>query len=160
MMRLFMSVVMLVAAASVAYAQPAEVQSGSSTEAEGECQSVSPTDQVVVSTAGGQTVRGTLMCMSDSRVWLLRDGGMSRIDLSRVQRIRTPADPVWDGAVIGAAIPLIFWAVLCHDCPADDMLRVSLTYGAIGLMSDAVNTNRRTLYRARPSLAVGWSLKF
>ena len=159
-MRLFMSAVVLLVAASVASAQPTEVQSGSFPAAEGECQSVSPTDQVVVNTAAGETVRGTLMCMSESRVWLLRDGGMSRIDLRRVQRIRTPADPVWDGAVIGAAIPLIFWAILCHDCSADGMLRVTATYGAIGLVADAVNTNRRTLYRARPSLAVGWSLKF
>ena len=77
--------------------------------------------------------------------------------LDAVRRIRTPADPVWDGAAKGAAIPLIVWAVLCRDCRAEPFLKASLTYGVIGLTTDAIDTNRKTLYRrSRHSMSVGW----
>lgn len=125
------------------------------------CHSVSPIEEVVVTTASDGSVRGTLMCMSDAKLWLVRDGQMSAITLDQIHRIRTPADPVWDGALKGAVIPLIVWAVLCHDCRADPFLRMSLTYGAIGLVTDAIDTNRRTLYRGpRRSLRVGWGFSF
>ena len=160
-MRLLIAVVVLCAATSSAYAQSAEMPA-TRAEMEGECHAVSPTGQVHVTTSAGDTVRGTLMCLSDSRVWLLRNGRMSRIELDRVQRIRTPADPVWDGALTGALPPLLIWALLCQgDCPAEPFLRMSLTFGMVGLAGDAINTNRQTLYRAeRRTLGFRWSLKF
>ena len=66
------------------------------------CHAVSPTGEVVVTTDGGGAVRATLMCVSDTGVWLLLDGHLSSVSLERVRRIRTPADPVWDGALKGA----------------------------------------------------------
>ena len=114
-----------------------------------------------VATSAGQTIRGTLMCLSENEAWLLRDGRLSKLPLPDVRRIRTPADPVWDGAATGAVIPLIFWALLCHECPAEPLLKAALTFGMIGLAADALQSNRRTLYRGGGrSLSVGWGFSF
>lgn len=158
---LLLGIMVLLASASDGVAQSPDLKPASRSEAEGACHAVMPTDQVLVSTAAGDTVRGTLMCLSEARVWILRDGRMSRIDLDRVRRIRTLADPVWDGALKGVIPPLLIWALLCRgDCPVEPFLRMSLTFGAIGLVGDAIDTNRRTLYRATPSFRVGWNVKF
>ena len=64
-------------------------------------------------------------------------------------------------AVKGAVIPLIFWAVLCHDCPAEPMLKASLTYGLIGLVVDGLDTHRQTLSRGGGRrVSVGWAFSF
>ena len=131
------------------------------TAADGDCLSVSPTGPVVVDTSAGPTIRGTLMCLSENGAWLLQEGRVAKIPLDDVRRIRTTADPVWDGAVRGAVIPLIFWAVLCHGCPPEPMLRSALTFGLIGLVTDAVDGNRKTLYQGGGrSLSVGWTFSF
>jgi len=129
--------------------------------APGDCLSTSPTSPVTVSTFAGRTVRGTLVCFSEDAAWLLREGELTPISLGDVQRIRTTADPVWDGAAIGAVIPLIVWAVLCHECSAEPWLKSSLTYGLIGLASDAISSNRKTLYEGRSrALSVAWGISF
>ena len=160
-MRTMVLLVLLFVVGGEASAQQLPVAPTPEPEADGESHSVSPTGRVVVATAGGETIRGTLLCLSENKVELLRDGRTLQIPLDTVRRIRTPADPVWDGGLKGAVIPLILWAVLCHDCGAEPFLRASLTYGAIGLATDAINTNRRTLYRRHHrSLGVGWGFSF
>jgi len=130
-------------------------------EADGECLAVSPTSQVVVDTWAGPALHGTLMCLSADSAWLLQGGGLSKLSLDRVYRIRTIADPVWDGAVKGAVIPLVLWAVLCRGCPAEPMLKASLTYGLIGLVSDALDTHRKTLYEGGGrSVSLNWGFRF
>jgi hypothetical protein len=81
---------------------------------------------------------------------------VSKIPLRQVRRIRTPADSVWDGAAKGAVIPVILWAVFCHSCSAEPMLRASLAYGLIGLATDALDTNRETLCRSRTRGGGSW----
>lgn len=158
--RMTVMLVLGLLAAGQAAAQQLPVTTGSESEAGTGCQTVSPTSRVIVDTSVGK-IRGTLMCLSEAEAWLLRDGRLSKIPLGGITRIRTPADSAWDGAAIGAVIPLIFWAVLCHECPAGPILKSALTYGMIGLTADALETNRRTLYRsARQSLSVGWKVRF
>ena len=108
-----LAVVLLAGGSAAAQQLPSE------SEVARECHTVSPTGEVVVATADGETIRGTLICFSPSQAWLARDGAMSQVPLRLVRRIRTPADPVWDGAAKGAVIPLIFWAVLCNSCSAE-----------------------------------------
>ena len=155
-------IVLCLVVSEPASAQPSPPGRTTGAEADRGCLSVSPTSEVVVTTRAGQTIRGTLMCLSDEGPWLLRDGRLAQIPLDEVQRIRTSPDPVWDGAVKGAVIPLIFWAVLCHDCDAEPMLRASLAYGLIGLTVDALDSNRKTLYRGGGgrSFSVGWKIRF
>ena len=125
------------------------------------CYAVAPTRLVDVAIEGGETTRGTLTCLSQSQATLVHDGVMLQVPLSRIQRIRTPADPVWDGVAKGAVIPLIFWAVFCQSCNAEPFLMASLFYGFSGLVADAIDTNRETIYRRRaPALSVGWSFRF
>ena len=159
--RVTVILVLWLVASGQASAQTFPVMPTTGSEAETDCQSVSPTSEVVVATSAGQTIRGTLMCLSENEAWLLRDGRLSKLPLPDVRRIRTPADPVWDGAAKGAVIPLIFWALLCHECPAEPVLKAALTYGMIGLAADALQSNRRTLYRGRGrSVSVGWGFSF
>ncbi len=148
-------------ASGQATAQTSPILPTTASEADTDCLSVSPTSEVVVATWAGQTIRGTLMCFSENEAWLLRDGHLSKLPLPDVRRIRTPADPVWDGGAKGAAIPLIIWALLCRECPTEPMLRMVLTYGMVGLAADALETNRRTLYRSGGrSSSVGWGFSF
>ncbi len=153
--------VLWLVASPQASAQTSPVLPTTASEADTECLSVSPTSEVVVATSAGQTIRGTLMCLSENEAWLLRDGRLSKLPLPDIQRIRTPADPVWDGGAKGAAIPLIIWALLCRECPTEPMLKMVLTYGMVGLAADALETNRRTLYRGGGrSSSVGWGFSF
>ena len=142
-------------------AQPAPATPQPGSAAAGDCLSVSPTGPVVIELSAGHSLRGTLMCLSGDGAWVLREGRMSKVALDDVKRIHTPADPVWDGAIKGAAVPLIFWAVLCHDCPAEPMLKSALTYGLIGLTFDLLDDNRRTLYHGGGrALSAGWTFRF
>lgn len=149
-MRISPLVILCVAVTSVAQAQDAP-----------DCHPVSPTDRVVVTMTDGQTIRGTLLCLTDRDVLLTRDGEIERTPLGSIRQIATPADPVWDGVLKGAAIPLVIWAIWCRECDAGFMLRPTLSYALLGLTFDALQTNRRTLYRgAKRPLAVAWTLRF
>ena len=124
------------------------------------CHAVSPTDRVVVTTADNSRVRGTVVCLTDRNLVLLRDGATSETPLSEIRRIETRSDPVWDGAVKGAAIPLVMWAIFCHSCDSDIMLKNIVGYGLIGVTWDAVQRNTRTIYAGQPVASVGWRLRF
>ena len=113
-----MTLALVYLAAGTASAQVPPVAAGAPDVAPG-CLEVAPTRLVDVAIEDGQTVRGTLVCLSQSQALLVRDGVISQVPLRRIRRIRTPADSVWDGAAKGAVIPMIFWAVFCHSCNAE-----------------------------------------
>lgn len=160
-MRIPMMLALCLAVSAHASAQQSPARAGAGSAADRDCLSVSPVHRVVVDTSAGHALRGTLMCLSERGAWLLQDGRLSRIPLDDVRRVRTTADPVWDGAAKGAVIPVIFWAVLCHDCSGEPILKAALVYGLIGLSFDAIDTNRRTLYESRGrSVSVGWTFSF
>jgi hypothetical protein len=101
--------------------------------------------------------------LTEQDVLLVRDGQVTRTPLDSVGRIVTPPDPVWDGAAKGAAIPLILYAVFCHGCEGggEFILRSTLAYSAIGLAIDALDTNRKTLYKGSGrSASVTWRIGF
>jgi len=123
------------------------------------CQSISPV-RVTVTTTAGPSIQGTLLCLTGTEVVLTTDGQLSTTPLSTVRRIDTRADPAWDGAVKGAIIPLIMWAVFCHNCDAEPMLRAVAGYAAIGAVWDSLDTNQKRLYSGRPAAAVAWRLRF
>lgn len=150
-MRFTLLVLSLMAFAVPAIAQDADVP----------CHAVSPTERVVVTTSAGRTIRGTLLCLTGSELLLASDGQVTRTPLDRVHRIVTPPDPVWDGAVKGTLIPLVFWAVFCRECEPEYLLRSTLAYSMIGVSFDALDTNRRTFYRENHrSASVAWRVRF
>jgi hypothetical protein len=135
--------------------------SASAQEIDNQCHAISPSEKVIVTKTEGHDIRGTLLCMSEREVVIAEQGQVSRYPLENIQRIRKPRDPVWNGAAIGAAIPLIFWAVLCHECGAEPMLKASLTYGLIGLTVDALRTGPRDVYTGGgPKASVAWRVRF
>ena len=147
------SIVTSMAALTVLFAAPASAQ-------QAPCHPISPTDRVVVTTTDGARIRGTVVCLTDHNLMLLRDGATRETPLSEIRRIDTRADPVWDGAVKGAAVPLVLWAVFCHDCDAELWLKNVVAYGLIGATWDAVQRNHRTIYTGRPVASVAWKIKF
>ena len=95
----------------------------------------------------GRRLRAAIQCLGADAVAVDRDGAVTRLPLSAIRRITTPADPLWDGAVKGAAIPLVLFLIVCHDCHwGGYMTRSVAAYAALGVAFDAMNTNRRTLY--------------
>jgi hypothetical protein len=123
------------------------------------CHPVSPV-RVSVTTAGGPALVGTLLCLTGSEVVLATDGRVTSTLLTDVRRIDTQPDPAWDGAVKGAVLPLIMWAIFCHDCDAGPMLRAAAGYAAIGAIWDSLDTNRTRIYDRRPAAAIRWRVRF
>jgi hypothetical protein len=149
-MRILLYLIPVLLTAAPAYGQDAGTR----------CHPVSPTDRVVVGTTDGASIRGTLLCLSSDEVVLARDGATTKTPLQLVARIQTRPDPVWDGAVKGALIPLIFWAVFCHECDAEPMLRAAAGYGLIGLTWDSLDGNTKTIYAGGPRPRVAWRIRF
>jgi hypothetical protein len=130
-------------------------------EASPACRPISPTVRVTVQMQDGASLRGTLLCLTDEDFVLVSDGQSMTAPLARVTRIESRRDPFWDGAVKGAAIPLILFALFCDGhCDAQPVMRAAAAYGLVGLTLDALQTNSRTIYTGRPRPAVSWRLRF
>ena len=102
---------------------------------------------VDVTTVDGKTWQASIQCLDPQNVRLLRNGVVTSTSLMDVRRIVTRPDPVWDGFVKGAAIPLIAMVIFCAECLDDEgTYRAALTYGAIGATWDALQSNRKTIF--------------
>jgi hypothetical protein len=110
----------------------------------------------------GESIRGTLLCLTDDAVRLVRDGRTAETALSEIRRIQTRADPVWDGAVKGAAFPLIMWAVFSHDSDSFGfMMQSAGGWALIGVTLDALQTNKKTIYSGGArSASFAWRVRF
>ena len=148
---LLLAVAALVLAASDAAAQ-----------APAPCHPFSPTERVDVTMTDGATIRGTLLCLSDDAARLLRDGQAVDTPLSRIARIRTQADPAWDGALKAGAIPLVMWAIFSHDSESLPWtLKSAAGWAVIGGTWDALQTNKKTIYAGgQRSLSLAWRVGF
>ena len=138
----------------LAFASPAWAQSVASAPPS-PCVPSSHVDKVVVTLEDRAIRRGSLLCLGADDLMLTGNAGVNRFRLDEVWKVRKAADPIWDGALKGAAfglVPLIF------GCPAECVLRSTAAYGLLGLALDAVDTNTDTLYssanRQRASAAV------
>jgi hypothetical protein len=117
---------------------------------------------VNVETVSDGTIRGTLFCLSPEEVAVMQGGQLVRTPLSQVRQIRKPADPVWDGAVKGAAIVLTVWGVGCKFCGADTVYpwRAVAGYALLGTTIDALNPHRTTIYTGGPRPSLTWHVRF
>lgn len=129
-------------------------------EAPAECQTSAPVERVVLTMHAGNTIRGTLLCLSSAEALVLRDGQSIATPIAMVRKIETRADSPWDGGVKGAAIPLVFWAIFCHDCEAAPLLKTMAAYGLVGLTLDSLQRNTTTIYSGRRRALVGWRVQF
>src|SRR5688572_963730 len=153
-MRIFYKIAMT-AAVVLGVAAPTQAQ-------QAQCHPVSPTDRVVVTTMRGESIPGTLLCLTDEAVRLVRDGRTTETPLSEIRRIETRADPHSDGAVKGAAIPLVMWAIFSHSTEGFSWaLRSAAGWAVIGGTWDALQTNKKTIYSGGArSVSVAWRLRF
>lgn len=123
-----------------------------------DCTPAAAIGRVNVETTSDGTIRGTLLCLSSDEVTVLRNGEVIKAPLAAVRRIARPADPVWDGAVKGAAVVMTMWGIACGFCSdgAGIMARSAAGYALLGMSIDAMQTNRRTIYvgGTTPSLKV------
>jgi hypothetical protein len=109
---------------------------------------------VAVDLAGGATSRGILHCINKDELVLLRNGTLQHTPLTDVVKIRRPADPIWEGAAIGAGIAFAMFATWAD---AGFLLRQAVVFGAIGATVDALHSDARTLWvapKTRPTLNV------
>jgi hypothetical protein len=120
-----------------------------------------PGGMVEVETTEG-TLAGTLFCLGATDVSILRDGQRQVLPLAQVKRIRKQADPIWDGALKGVAIPLTIWGVSCGFCgdAAPFAWRSALGYALIGAAFDGLQTNRKTIYVSPQRQSVGVRIGF
>ena len=126
------------------------------------CHPFSPTERVILTMTDGGRIQGTLLCLSDEAARLLRDGQAVDTPLSRITRIRTQADPAWDGALKAAAIPLVMWAIFSHDAESLPWtLKSAAGWAAIGGTWDALQTNKKTIYSGGPrAMSMAWRVGF
>lgn len=123
------------------------------------CVPSSHVDKVVVTMADRTTLKGSLLCIGADELMLAGETGVHRFHLDQVWKVRKAADPLWDGALKGAAfglVPLIF------GCPADCVLKSAAAYGLLGLAIDAIDTNTDSLYRSvnAPRASAGIRVRF
>jgi len=124
------------------------------------CHPAPSNERVEITTPQGR-LDGLLLCFGEDEIVVAAGGRLEHLPLAEVRSVVTPADPVWDGALKGAAIPAIIWAVFCHECDAGFMGRYMLGYGLMGLTLDAIDTNRRTIYTGGgPSASLAWRVRF
>jgi len=141
----------------LAIGSPAWAQS--SAEPRSPCVPSSHIDKVVVTMADGKTLRGSLLCLGVDGLMLAEKTAVNRFRLDEVWKVRKAADPLWDGALKGAAfglLPLIF------GCPAECVLRSTAAYGLLGLAIDSIDTNRDTIYGSSglPHGSAGFRVRF
>jgi hypothetical protein len=142
----------------LAFASPAAAQSPTDGQSS-PCVPSSHFDKVIVTMADRTIRRGSLLCIGADELMLGGEAGINRFHLDEVWKVRKAADPIWDGALKGAAfglLPLIF------GCPAQCVLRITAAYGAIGLAIDAIDTNRDSLYSSAHThqTSVAWHVRF
>jgi hypothetical protein len=113
-------------------------------------------DTVVVTDTAGTIHKGRLAALSDSELQLHGAGaprGFSDRDVNNIAVERR--DPLWNGMLIGfgaAAAPVALTGVGAAARPSD-IAAVACAYGTLGLLTglviDAVNTDRVTIYGRR-----------
>lgn len=139
----------------LAIGAPALAQSS----AEPQCLPLNHLGQVVVTTADGTIRRGSLLCLGVGELVLAERTAVERFRLDEVRHVRKAADPVWDGALKGAAFGLL---PLLFGCPAECVLRSVAAYGLLGSALDAIDTHTDTIYESRDTkrASVGVRVRF
>jgi hypothetical protein len=143
-MRTVLVAVVLLAAVP-AFAQEGVLLLPSNAASPATCDRPSLEGLVSIDHAGGSTSKGILYCVSADELVLLRDGALQRTPLTDVIRIKRPADPVWDGAAIGAGIAFAMFATWAD---SGLIVRQAAVFAMIGGTVDALRSDARTLWAA------------
>jgi len=124
------------------------------------CYPVAPA-RVDVRLKDGTTTRGMIVCLGPDEAVLTGEGRVTTFRMSDVTRIAKPADPIWDGALKGAAVGAALLLFCAGDCSASVALRAIGSYSLAGALIDFVDPHTDVLYQNRSrAMYVGYRWKF
>jgi len=124
------------------------------------CVAVSPS-RVTVELKDGAKARGTLLCLGEAEAAVIANGTITRYATPQVRRIVKPADPMYDGALKGAAFGAVILLFCGCDCEASYVLRSMAGYAVVGMVIDSLDPHSDVLYQSRSKRpAIGWRVKF
>lgn len=114
-------------------------------------QQLRPNDRVRITVEGGR-VEGKLVQLTGDELVMTIEGQRSTFRCPQIERIEKRGDPVWTGAVIGAAISALpAWNGCQNKGPNRPCVALAMgTYAAIGGLLDRAHLKTRTVYRASP----------
>ncbi len=145
----------MVLISTVSFAQSAQVPLGRWNKVEVE----KPGTGIIVTLKGGEVIEGFLKSLSTDTIAVLRDDLQEQtLPKTAVQKIVTRekrSGPLWNGAVIGAAIPTTLFVIACAAssgtdkgaCWAATVIWAGIGAG-IGVGIDALCKGQITLYEA------------
>ena len=101
----------------------------------------------------GEEMAGHLLSLGPSGVTLLVDGVRRQVPLESVLRVQTRGDSLWNGALIGAAVGAVAFALVASeygDAVIPGALLGTALYASVGASVDALIPGRTTIYRKTP----------
>ena len=126
----------------------------------------------VQTTDAGEELRGHLLDLGPTGVTLLVDGVRRTMPIESVLKVQSRGDKVWDGALIGAAIGAVAFALVASEygnAAIPGGLFVTGVWASFGAGVDALIPGRTTLYQkaprdslraAAPGAAIGMKIRF
>ena len=98
----------------------------------------------------GEEITGHLLDLSPAGATLLVDGMRREVPIASVLRVQTRGDSLWNGALIGAAVGAVTFALVAAEY-GDEAVAGGLAsmagWASIGALVDAVIPGRTTIYR-------------
>lgn len=101
----------------------------------------------------GEEVRGHLLDLGPAGVTLLVDGMRRTVPIESVLKVQSRGDSLWNGALIGAAIGAVGFALVASeygDAVVPGALFSTAVWASIGASIDALIPGRTTLYQKAP----------
>jgi hypothetical protein len=124
------------------------------------CYPIAPA-RVDVRLKDGTTTRGTIVCLGPELTVLTGGAKVTALRMSDVTRIAKPADPIWDGALKGAAVGAAVLLFCAGDCSASVAFRAIGAYSLAGALIDSVDSHTDVLYQNRSKgISLGYRWKF
>lgn len=102
---------------------------------------------------GGGEITGHLLDLSPAGATLLVDGVRREVPIASVLRVQTRGDSLWNGALIGAAVGVVAFALVASEYGDEAVvggLVGTALWASIGASVDALIPGRTTIYRKTP----------
>ena len=102
---------------------------------------------------GGEEIAGHLLDLGPGGATLLVDGVRRDVPIASVLRVQTRGDSLWNGALIGAAVGAVTFALVATEYGGEAVafgLVTTATWASIGASLDALLPGRTTIYRKSP----------
>jgi hypothetical protein len=123
-----------------------------------------PGHPVAIIDTAGTEVRGKVATVGSDSLTLKADGTLRHFDATNIRQIARDGDPLWNGAVIGAAIGVFVAGFSDNRCVGDPPVCndrqiparigfIAIATGA-GLAIDALHRDRRVIYQSSDRVTI------